>query len=150
MQRATIVKQSGKDETLAAIARALGAARPRRQRESARAASGGGRFAALVGWLRELRRRERERRELAAMDASDFGDLAVPPSLLVDEVRRWPWQKSTPQWGAVAAEAGRNVPDNAQTLANHREEKWSAPRSQDPFSGAVGLDRAIRSGWIFF
>ena len=47
--------------------------------------------------------RERQRRELSMMRARDFGDLAVPPSLVVEELRRWPWQKPNSQWGEVVA-----------------------------------------------
>lgn len=37
--------------------------------------------------------REQLRRELSAMSPRDFGDVAVPPGAIKDEVRRWPWQK---------------------------------------------------------
>jgi len=55
----------------------------------------------FVDWLRATWQRERGRCELAAMRNRDFGDLAIPPSLVIDELRRWPWQKSSPLWGQV-------------------------------------------------
>jgi uncharacterized protein YjiS (DUF1127 family) len=63
-----------------------------------------GLVAKLAGVLSGWRRRERERRELAAMNVRDFGDVGVPPSLIGDETRRWPWQKSSPQWGSIAGD----------------------------------------------
>ena len=51
--------------------------------------------------LRLWRQRNRYRNELATMGKRDFGDLAVPPSLVRDEFRRWPWQKSSPQWEEI-------------------------------------------------
>jgi hypothetical protein len=39
--------------------------------------------------------RERQRRELSAMRRSDFGDLPLSMGVVRDEVRRWPWQKTT-------------------------------------------------------
>ena len=60
----------------------------------------------LIGWLRATVRRERERRELAALRGCDFGDLAVPGSLVADETRRWPWHKPSPQWREVAPARG--------------------------------------------
>jgi uncharacterized protein YjiS (DUF1127 family) len=59
-------------------------------------------FATVIGLLRVWRQRQRERRELSLMSGQDFGDLAIPPSLVTEEVRRWPWQKSSPQWSEVA------------------------------------------------
>jgi len=56
-------------------------------------------YRVLSGWWE----RERQRRELSMMRARDFGDLAVPPSLVIEELRRWPWQKPNSQWGEVAA-----------------------------------------------
>lgn len=45
-------------------------------------------FRLLARW----RERERHRRELARMSVRDFGDIAVPPSLIREEQARWPWQ----------------------------------------------------------
>jgi uncharacterized protein YjiS (DUF1127 family) len=58
-------------------------------------------FAAILDTLRQWRERSRERRELSQLTARDFGDLAVPPSLLANETGRWPWQKPSLGWGAV-------------------------------------------------
>jgi uncharacterized protein YjiS (DUF1127 family) len=58
-----------------------------------------------VQWLRLLarwRERERCRRELAAMTALDFGDIAVPPGLIREEQARWPWQAMSPGWAAIS------------------------------------------------
>jgi hypothetical protein len=60
----------------------------------------------LIGWVRAVVRRERERRELAVLRGSDFGDLAVPASLVADETRRWPWHKPSAQWREVAPARG--------------------------------------------
>jgi uncharacterized protein YjiS (DUF1127 family) len=53
------------------------------------------------GWLVRWRERERHRRELATMRACDFGDLAVPPGLIEDEKRRWPWQAWSAAWSGI-------------------------------------------------
>ena len=50
----------------------------------------------------QWRKRERLRRELSQMSPRDFGDLTMPPSLVRDEVRRWPWQPQSQQWGLLA------------------------------------------------
>jgi uncharacterized protein YjiS (DUF1127 family) len=47
-------------------------------------------YRVLHGWWEP----ERQRRELSMMRARDFGDLAVPPSLVTDELRRWPWHRT--------------------------------------------------------
>jgi uncharacterized protein YjiS (DUF1127 family) len=65
---------------------------------SARASSP---FAVILGCLRRWRERDRQRRELSLLNARDFADLAVPPSLVADELRRWPWQGPSPQWRTV-------------------------------------------------
>ena len=64
-------------------------------------------FGGLTTMLGAWWRRERERRELAAMNPRDFGDLTVPPSLVSDELRRWPWQRPSPQWGQIDDRATR-------------------------------------------
>ena len=72
-------------------------------------------YRVLHGWWE----RERQRRELSMMRARDFGDLAVPPSLVIEELRRWPWQKPNSQWGEVAA--GRrscNAEDGSDVTRN--------------------------------
>jgi len=51
-----------------------------------------GLFDAVFRHFARWRERERLRRELAGMCSRDFGDLAVPPGLIADEKRRWPWQ----------------------------------------------------------
>ena len=56
--------------------------------------------------LRTWQRRELQRRELSVLSSRDFGDLAVPQSLINEEIRRWPWQK----WALpLHDEAGRSV-----------------------------------------
>ncbi|HZT90007.1 MAG TPA: hypothetical protein VFA12_18695 [Stellaceae bacterium] len=57
---------------------------------------------ALFKWLRRLRERNRLRGELTSMRTRDFGDLKVPPGLIVSEVRRWPWQPPAPQWQTLS------------------------------------------------
>ena len=56
----------------------------------------------LRGWWR----RELQRRELSILSPRDFGDLAVPQSLVTEEIRQWPWQKSSQQWGQVTDQRG--------------------------------------------
>jgi uncharacterized protein YjiS (DUF1127 family) len=43
--------------------------------------------------FRAWREHERQRSELSKMCPRDFGDLSVPPGLVRDELRRWPWQE---------------------------------------------------------
>jgi uncharacterized protein YjiS (DUF1127 family) len=59
-------------------------------------------WAAFVGLLCQWRKQQRLRRELSLMSPRDFGDLAVPPSLVRDELRRWPWQPRSAEWGELA------------------------------------------------
>jgi hypothetical protein len=68
---------------------------------------------------------ERQRRELSMMRARDFGDLAVPPSLVTEELRRWPWQKPNSQWGEVAA---RRRSCNARVRLARADEKRTMTR----------------------
>jgi hypothetical protein len=136
MHRANSVEQDGNDAIVAAVTRTLDVPLDIRQpRATVGRNAPPSRFAGLVGWLRTCWRQERQRRELAAMRGRDFGDLTVPPSLVTDELRRWPWQVSSPQWGAVAAgrrggegEAGGKPLDIADS----------------------GPKRVARSGWILF
>lgn len=58
-------------------------------------------FGAFLTLLQTWHRRDCERYELARMRARDFGDLPVPPDLIREETRRWPWQKPSPQWGQI-------------------------------------------------
>jgi uncharacterized protein YjiS (DUF1127 family) len=51
--------------------------------------------------LRTWQGRELQRRELSVLSSRDFGDLAVPQSLINEEIRRWPWQKWSQQWSQV-------------------------------------------------
>jgi uncharacterized protein YjiS (DUF1127 family) len=64
--------------------------------------------AAVVGLLRDWRKQQRLRRELSLMSPRDFGDLAVPPSLVRDELRRWPWQRQSVEWGELAPRRQRS------------------------------------------
>src|SRR3984893_880857 len=63
----------------------------------------------LPGIWRAWAERDRHRRELITMHASSLGDLALPQSLVADEVRRWPWEKDSAQWRA-SAEARMQCP----------------------------------------
>ena len=56
--------------------------------------------------LRTWQRRELQRRELSVLSSRDFGDLAVPQSLINEEIRRWPWQKWSQQWSQVTNKRG--------------------------------------------
>ena len=56
--------------------------------------------------LRTWRRRELQRRELSRLSSRDFGDLAVPRSLINEEIRRWPWRKWSQQWSHVTNKRG--------------------------------------------
>lgn len=68
--------------------------------------------AAILRTLRQWRERERQRREMSMLTERDFGDLALPPSLVRDELRRWPWQKPSPQWAEIGVRS-RSGPDGA-------------------------------------
>ena len=59
------------------------------------------RQSAIRRLLRCWRERARERLDLSMLGARDFGDLAVPRSLIVDELRKWPWQRFSQQWGEI-------------------------------------------------
>jgi uncharacterized protein YjiS (DUF1127 family) len=56
--------------------------------------------------LRRWQRRELQRRELSRLSSRDFGDLAVPRSLINEEARRWPWRKWSQQWSHVTNKRG--------------------------------------------
>lgn len=56
----------------------------------------------LFDRLRCWRQRQQFRRELRSMSARDFSALKVPPSLVAAELRRWSWQKPSPQWRTTA------------------------------------------------
>jgi uncharacterized protein YjiS (DUF1127 family) len=72
-------------------------------------------WAAIARLLRTWRMRELQRRELSTMSPRDFGDLAVPQSLAKEEIRRWPWQKSSPQWSQITNKRGGRYDDNGRT-----------------------------------
>ena len=72
-------------------------------------------WAAIARLLRAWRMRELQRRELSTMSPRDFGDLAVPGSLAKDEIRRWPWQKSSPQWSQITNKRGGRYDGNGRT-----------------------------------
>lgn len=61
---------------------------------------------AIAQLLRTWWRRELQRRELSTLSPRDFGDLAVPQSLVSEEIRRWPWQKPSRQWSQVTDKHG--------------------------------------------
>ena len=56
--------------------------------------------------LRTWQTRELQRRELSRLSSRDFGDLAVPRSLINEEIRRWPWRKWSQQWSHVTNKRG--------------------------------------------
>ena len=56
------------------------------------------------------RERERDRRELAMMSHRDFGDLVVPPGLVREETRQWPWRGWNQGWDAIAVPRKRQSP----------------------------------------
>ena len=66
-----------------------------------------GLVAAGLRQIAKWRERERERCELAMMSTRDFGDLAVPPGLVREELRRRPWQAWSQGWNALAAASKR-------------------------------------------
>jgi hypothetical protein len=61
------------------------------------------RIAAALALLRSWREHGDARRELSTLSARDFRALKVPPGLVSDELRRWPWQGPSPQWRTVGA-----------------------------------------------
>jgi uncharacterized protein YjiS (DUF1127 family) len=60
-------------------------------------------FVALAQRVAEWRERAHQRREIAVMRERDFGDIIVPPGLIVEEARRWPWQRFSIGWSAMSA-----------------------------------------------
>jgi uncharacterized protein YjiS (DUF1127 family) len=68
-------------------------------------------WAAIARLLHSWQVRELRRRELSTMSSRDFGDLAVPRSLAKDEINRWPWQKSSPQWSQITSKRGGRYDD---------------------------------------
>jgi uncharacterized protein YjiS (DUF1127 family) len=56
----------------------------------------------LLSLLASWREREGHRRELAKMSIRDFGDIAVPPSLIREEQAGWSWQAVNPGWAALS------------------------------------------------
>ena len=61
--------------------------------------------------LRRWRKRQQQRRELSMLKSRDFGDLAVPPALLANELGCWPSQPPSPQWRTVVKRS--DVPDQS-------------------------------------
>jgi uncharacterized protein YjiS (DUF1127 family) len=66
--------------------------------------------AAVAQLLRRWWSRELQRRELSMLSPRDFGDLAVPQSLVKEEVIRWPWQPWSKQWSQVTDKRGDPMP----------------------------------------
>jgi hypothetical protein len=79
-------------------------------------------FGALFATLRVWYRRECERYELSRMRLRDFGDLPVPPDLICEETRRWPWQKPSPQWSQIDAWRG-----SGRERSTAQQEQQAAP-----------------------
>ena len=63
-------------------------------------------WVAVARLLRTWWKRELQRRELSMLSPRDFGDLTIPRSLVNEEIRRWPWQKSSQQWSQVTEKRG--------------------------------------------
>ena len=122
MKRKNLIEREGTAATFATVARVSDS--PIDLRQAPPRASYQVYLAGLGGWLRTTWQRERERRELAAMRSRDFGDLAVPPSLVIDELRRWPWQKSSPLWGqALRERCGDGEGASTRRLPTSRSEE---------------------------
>jgi uncharacterized protein YjiS (DUF1127 family) len=75
--------------------------------------------AAVLRQIAKWREQERERRELATMASRDFGDLAIPPGLIREELRRWPWQARSQGWNALATAAKRPWRTEAEAEATN-------------------------------
>lgn len=80
-------------------------------------------FEAFSRW----RERARLRREIAGMTLRDFGDIPVSPSVLREELRRWPWQDLCTAWGAIARD---NTAPEANEGASDKPVIDSAPSPQ--------------------
>jgi uncharacterized protein YjiS (DUF1127 family) len=95
------------------------------------------------------RERERERRELAMMSSRDFGDLAVPPGLVREELRRWPGQVWSQGWNALANASKRPWYMDAKATTHGALE--SIGRADDftiaVLFSLVGLDLTL---WLLF
>ncbi len=57
-------------------------------------------------------------------------------------LRRWPWQKSSLQWGEITAEDARRSLERRVALMEGRHFGRTPVESE--------LDRTTRSGWILF
>src|SRR5579863_8716863 len=75
---------------------------------------------------RTWRERNRLRRELSTMSPHDFGDLPIPPGMIFDECRRWPWQNVSPQWRTIR-EWRRFVPSRSESAAASFSTTKSSP-----------------------
>ena len=122
MKHKNLIEREGTEATFATVARVSDS--PIDLRQVAPRVSYQAYLAGLGGWLRTTWQRERERRELAAMRSRDFGDLAVPPGLIIEELRRWPWQKSSPLWGqALHGRCGDGEGAPTQRLPTSKSEE---------------------------
>ncbi len=97
MERASLAQKKDNNAIIAAVVRTVDCP----VQDPASRKNDRSRFGVVVRWLRSAWQRERERRELTKVRGPDFGDLPVPPSLVLDELRRWPWQKSSPLWATL-------------------------------------------------
>lgn len=116
------------DRNAIATAAALGSLRPTQTTTPVERSRVGRAWPAVVQLWRTWRERELQRRELSTMSPRDFGDLAVPPSLLKEELRRWPWQKPSQQWSQIKANRGAQKdamagPDELGAGFRHRRDR---------------------------
>ncbi len=102
----------------------------------------------FICWLHRCWQRERERRELAALGSRDFGDLVVPPSLVADELRRWPVQEASPQWGEIVA--NKRGCDNAEGRDRRRIMRSTEPRVRDRFAHESSAAQPEGIPWVLF
>jgi uncharacterized protein YjiS (DUF1127 family) len=89
--------------------------RPGNTREATVRSRIAGAWVVIARLLRTWRRRELQRRELSVLSSRDFGDLAVPQSLINEEIRRWPWQKWSQQWSQVTNKRGHPYDGSGRT-----------------------------------
>lgn len=81
--------------------------------------------------VRGWRDRTRQRRELARLRSRDFGDLPVPDNLLVEESRKWPWQRFSPQWAEIRPENARRRLDPRTVLHPYRSPRQRSMNDLD-------------------
>jgi hypothetical protein len=118
MQRANLMEQEGNDATIAAVARTMDL--PLDLRQPPPTASYQAYFAVFIDWLRATWRRERRRRDLAAMRDWNFVDPTVSPSPVIDEFAALTLAKIEPSTGRDPAQTTGAQPPTSNDKEGER------------------------------